>query len=278
MGSVFLCLCVSNLFLELWQMSLQPSGSTPASAPIQCASPATTTTCSQLRVGNNKSQTFFQHIVKTMGSSYTVARDANSNISYSCQLVRGLYQTVSVQDVEFVNVRFPIGGAVQSNAFSVISEHRDVLSKIDASRAVAVTENGSWSEKKVKEALINRYPIDNSWFAVMCRTGNENLVRFNNVTLYAKCFHLLGILCDAADAGENIALPAAWAQYNTIDLTVAAAAAGIAEWNNAVTLNHLICFGDELSDSDILCLHPVHPRFGLPQFYYCHGCWKCCAA
>ena len=209
---------------------------------------------SPLRVGNNKGQTLIQHIIKTMGSSYTVTRNARSNIVFACQMVRGMYQTVAVQDVEFVNIRFPPRNTAQAHAFSVVSEHRDVLSRIDASRTVAVTENGQWSEKKVKESLISRYAIDNSWYAVMCRTGNENLVRFNNVSLYAKCMHLLTILCDAEDAGHVIALPAAWAQYNNIDLTVAAAAAGVAEWNNAVTNNNIVCFGDELSDSDVLCL------------------------
>ena len=209
---------------------------------------------SPLRVGNNKGQTLIQHVLQTMGSSYTVGRNNRSNIVYSCQLVRGMYQTVAVQDIEFINVRFPPRNTPQAHAFSVVTEHRDVLSRVDASRTVAVTENGQWAEKKVKEALISRYAIDNSWYAVMCRTGNENLVRFNNVSLYAKCFHLLCILCDAEDSGNAVALPAAWAQYNNIDLTAAAAAAGVAEWNNAVTNNNIVCFGDDLTDSDILCL------------------------
>ena len=209
---------------------------------------------SPLRVGNNKGQSLFQYIIRTIGSSYNIARDTRSNIVYSCQLVRGLYQNIGVQNVDFTNVRFPARNVQQAHAFSVISEHRDILAQIDASRTVSVTDNGMWSEKKVKEALVSRYAIDNTWYPIICRTGNENLVRFNNVGLYAKCFHLIAILCDAADAGHNIAVPAAWAQYQTIDLTAAAAAAGIAEWNNAVTNNHIVCFGDELSESDILCL------------------------
>ena len=177
-----------------------------------------------------------------------MARDAHSNTVYNCQLIRGLYQDVTVQDVTFENRRFPRRDSAQAAGFSVSSEHRDILTKLDASRIVSVTEKGAWAEEKVRKALISKFAIDNSWFPVMCRTGSKNLVRYNNVGLYAKGFHLLSILEDADDSG-NVALPGAWAQYNTIDITVAVAAPALAAWNDAIISSlQLFAFTDSLSN------------------------------
>ena len=120
-----------------------------------------------LSIGNNKGQDVVQYIKKTIGSAYEVDRNAANIISNSCQIVRGLYQNVTVGNLEFVNVKLPRAGVAQAQPFSIVYEPRDVLKKKDVSKVVFVTDGGAWSEKKVRESLTSKYTIDNSWYPVM---------------------------------------------------------------------------------------------------------------
>ena len=92
-----------------------------------------------------------------MGSAFEVDRNVAGNIVYECQLVRGLYQHVTVGNLEFANDRFPGAGIPQSQDFSVAYEPRDILRRIDASKVVAITDGGTWAEKKVREELGSKY-------------------------------------------------------------------------------------------------------------------------